>query len=115
MNSRRLLFLWILSAAAAKADLVVTRQDFMTGLTLAVGATFRVPPSADHQRWTVTYPHEIVRALTRADRMEHPDARGWRFETTARGSGELTFTGFVPPDGADRPNPPKFVLHVTVQ
>jgi hypothetical protein len=115
MNGRPLLFLVILAAAAAKADVVVTRQDFMTGLTLAVGARFRVPPSANNARWTVTYPRAIVRALTRPDRMEHPDARGWRFETIARGSGELTFIGLVPPDGADRPNPPKFVLQVTVR
>ena len=87
----------------------------MSGLEVPLGTTFRVPRPATNERWTVTYPHNIVRSLTTADRMERPGAEGWRFETIARGAGDLTFTGFVPPARGDQPNPPRFVLHVSIQ
>jgi hypothetical protein len=96
-------------------DVVVTRDQWASGLTVAVGTTFRVPVPAAQSQWTVVYPHEILRLLTPADRLERPDPAGWRFEAAAAGSGDATFTGFVPPDAADRPNPPRFVLHVSVR
>jgi hypothetical protein len=102
-------------AAAAPADIVVTGEEWMSGLTVAVGATFRVPRPATNEQWTVTYPHNILKSLTAADRMERPYSEGWRFEAIARGSGDLTFTGFVPPDRGEQPNPPRFVLHVSVR
>jgi hypothetical protein len=102
-------------ATAAPADIVVTPEKWISGLTVALGATFRIPKPATNEQWTVTYPHNILRSLTAADRMERPDAEGWRFEAIARGAGDLTFTGFVPPDRGDQPNPPRFVLHVSIQ
>jgi hypothetical protein len=116
MIGKSLLFVAILVfAAPAKSDIVVTRQDLLSGLTLTAGATFRVPRLAEYERWTVTYPREVVRALTPDERLEHPGQQGWRFKAIANGSGALTFTAFVPPDSENRSNPPKFVLQVTIR
>jgi len=118
MIGKFVLFLALLAAAASAPDVVVTRADWENGLKVRLGSSIRVPLPAANAQWTVVYPRELVRPLTEADRLQRPDPqKGWRFETIARGSGEMTFIGFVPPDGsgANRPNPPKFVLKVTVR
>ena len=102
-------------AVGVSLEKVVTREQWMNGLTVAVGDKFRIPKPAANEQWTVTYARDIVRLLSAADRLEHPDPEGWRFEAIARGSGEMTFTGFVPPGRGDQPNPPKFVLQVSVR
>src|SRR4051812_42204679 len=101
-------------AGRRTADIVVTTSDWIDGLTLRVGNTIRVPVPVPHDRWTVVTPGAVLRLLTPPDRVEHPDPDGWRFEAIASGSAAVTFTGFVPP-GSDQPNPPRFVLKVTVQ
>jgi hypothetical protein len=118
MIGKSVLFFALLMAAASQPDVVVTRPDWENGLKVRLGATIRVPLPADNAQWAVVYPRDIVRPLTEPDRIERPNPKeGWRFETIARGSGEMTFTGFVPPgrSGADQPNPPRFVLKVTVR
>lgn len=117
MIGKSILFLALLLTGSSGSDVVVTRADWGNGLKVRLGATIRVPLPADNAQWTVVYPRDIVRPLNSADRLERPDPKvGWRFETTARGSGEMTFIGFVPPrSGADQPNPPRFVLRVTVR
>ena len=115
MMGKSLLFVAVLALAAAKSDIVVTRQDLLSGLMLTANATFRVPRLAEHERWAVTYPRAIVRALTPAAQLERPQADGWRFQAIATGSGEMTFTAFVPPDRADRSNPPRFALRVIIR
>ena len=118
MIGKFVLFLALLAAAASAPDVVVTRADWENGLKVRLGASIRVPLPAGNAQWTVVYPREIVRPLTEPDRLQRPDpSKGWRFETVARGSGEMTFIGVVPPgrSGADQPNPPKFVLRVTVR
>jgi len=118
MIGKSVLFLALLAAAASSSDVVVGRDDWDNGLKVRLGATIRVPLPAGNAQWTVVYPRDIVRPLTEADNLQRPDPKkGWRFETIARGSGEMTFTGFVPLDrsGADQPNPPRFVLKVTVR
>jgi len=101
-------------AGRRSADIVVTSADWIDGLTLRVGNTIRVPVPVPHDGWTVVTPRRVLRLLTPPDRVEHPDPDGWRFEAIASGSAAVTFTGFVPP-GSDQPNPPRFVLKVTVQ
>jgi|SRR5689334_17788872 hypothetical protein len=117
MMGKSLLFVAVLAlAAAAKSDIVVTRQDLLSGLTLGAGGTFRVPRLAEYERWAVTYPRAIVRALNTDALLERPAPEGWRFKAIGNGSGELTFTAFVPPNrGGNQPNPPRFVLQVTVR
>ena len=116
MIGKSLLFVAVLAVVGpAKPDIVVTRQDLLSGLTLATGATFRVPRLAEREQWAVTYPREIVRALNPDARLGRPGPEGWRFKAIANGSGELTFTAVVPPDSEDRSNPPKFVLQVNIR
>ena len=96
-------------------DVVVTTAHWLDGVKLRTGETMRVPAPVRGQRWTVVTPRRVLRLLTPADRVETPDAGGWRFEALAPGSASVTFTGFPARGGDDQPNPPKFVLDVTVQ
>jgi hypothetical protein len=108
-----------LTTATSSSEVIVKRQDWYDGLKVSVGTVIRIPLPAGNEQWTVTYPHGLVKPLTDAEHLDRPDPkRGWRFKAIAPGSGEMTFVGYVPPDrssGTDAPNPPRFVLQVTIR
>lgn len=96
-------------------DIVVTAKTWRSGLTVTVGATFRVPPPMEMNAWTLVYSDEVLRLLTPSDRVKQPGSDGWRFEARTRGEAEITVNGFAGATPGAQPNAPKFTLKVRVR
>ena len=98
-------------------EITVTGAKWAQGITISVHDILVIPPPASYDQWRVHAANRnILRLLTKGDRVRRPGTRGWRFEAIGRGATTITFVPFVPSgESSSAPNEPKFTLRVTVQ
>jgi hypothetical protein len=98
-------------------EITISGAKWAQGVTISVHDTLVIPPPASYDQWRVHPANSnIVRLLTKGDRVRRPGSRGWRLEAIGRGTTTVTFVPFVPSgENSSSPNEPKFTLRVTVQ
>ena len=84
------------------ADVVITREQFGSTVTVKVGQTFTVQMPSESQEWQLDFSTPPLELLTPPNRRQNPGASGWRFVATSTGESEIGLT-LIPKTGDAAP------------
>jgi predicted secreted protein len=99
-----------ISPTADASDIVLTREQFGTSVSIKVGNTISIPLPADREEWQVDFASPPLELLNPPEKRSRPGISGWRFRAIAPGESDVVLT---PITTGDAP-PPQFIITIHV-